>query len=96
MWSCARPMASSGFPVSSLPCCTGACLCLPSTSLGHEPCRYGKRFEAGRYALGKTMLYVSRGTGMEGKGAPRVRFLCPPEIVLWEICGEDGHHDDTK
>lgn len=30
-------------------------------------------------------LYVTRGIGLEGKGAPRVRFLCPPEIVLWEI-----------
>lgn len=48
---------------------------------------YGKRFEAGFYALGNSMLYVSRGIGMEGQGAPRVRFLCPPEIVLWEIVG---------
>jgi uncharacterized protein len=49
---------------------------------------YGKRFEAGRYTLGNTTLYVSRGIGIEGKGAPRVRFLCPPEIVLWEIGGD--------
>ncbi len=48
---------------------------------------YGKRFEAGRYSLGNMTLYVSRGIGMEGKGAPRVRFLCPPEIILWEIDG---------
>lgn len=46
---------------------------------------YGKRFEAGRYQLDALTLYVSRGIGMEGKGAPRARFLCPPEIVLWEI-----------
>ena len=48
---------------------------------------YGKRFEAGRYAMGSGTLYVSRGIGLEGKGSPRVRFLCPPEIVLWEIEG---------
>lgn len=48
---------------------------------------YGKRFEAGRYALGGMTLSVSRGIGMEGKGAPRLRFLCPPEITLWEISG---------
>jgi len=48
---------------------------------------YGKRYESGRYALGRGVLYVSRGIGMEGKGAPRVRFLCPPEVVLWEIEG---------
>jgi predicted MPP superfamily phosphohydrolase len=47
----------------------------------------GKRFEAGRYQLGDMTLYVTRGVGMEGKAAPRVRFLCPPEIVLWEIGG---------
>lgn len=46
---------------------------------------YGKKFEAGRYQVGALTLYVSRGIGLEGKGAPRARFLCPPEIVLWEI-----------
>ncbi len=51
---------------------------------------YGKRFEAGRYCVGGATLYVSRGIGMEGKGAPRVRFLCPPEVVLWEIEGPRG------
>lgn len=48
---------------------------------------YGKRFESGRYALGATTLYVSRGLGLEGTAGPRVRFLCPPEAVLWEIGG---------
>ncbi len=47
----------------------------------------GKRFEAGRYQVGGMTLYVTRGLGMEGKAAPRIRFLCPPEIVLWEISG---------
>jgi len=50
----------------------------------------GKRFEAGRYRIGGMTLYVTRGIGMEGKAAPRVRFLCPPEIVLWEITGTEG------
>lgn len=48
---------------------------------------YGKAFESGRYSLGALTLYVTRGLGMEGKGAPRVRFLCPPEVILWEISG---------
>jgi predicted MPP superfamily phosphohydrolase len=48
---------------------------------------YGKRFEGGRYLLGGMTLSVSRGVGMEGKSAPRLRFLCPPEITLWEITG---------
>lgn len=46
---------------------------------------YGKKFEAGRYQLKNMTLYVTRGLGLEGAGAPRVRFLCPPEIILWEI-----------
>ena len=46
---------------------------------------YGKRYEMGRYREGNTQLYVARGVGMEGMGAPRARFLCPPEIVLWTM-----------
>jgi hypothetical protein len=48
---------------------------------------YGKRFEAGRRQVGDMTLYVTRGIGLEGKGAPRVRFLCPPEVILWELSG---------
>ena len=50
---------------------------------------YGKRFESGRSQVGDMTLYVTRGIGLEGKAAPRVRFLCPPEIILWEIDGEE-------
>jgi predicted MPP superfamily phosphohydrolase len=46
---------------------------------------FWKRYEMGRYEEGDTTLYVSRGLGMEGKGAPRARFLAPPEIVLWTL-----------
>lgn len=62
---------------------------LPLAGAIYASSLYGKRFEAGRYALGSTTLYVSRGIGMEGRGAPRARFLCPPEAVLWEISGAD-------
>jgi uncharacterized protein len=48
---------------------------------------YGKRFEAGRQQMDQLTLYITRGIGMEGEGAPRIRFLCPPEIILWEIGG---------
>ena len=51
---------------------------------------YGKRFESGRRTVGNLTLYVTRGIGLEGKAAPRVRFLCPPEIILWEIDGENN------
>lgn len=48
---------------------------------------YGKQLERGRYDVNGLTLYVTRGLGLEGKGAPRVRFLCPPEIILWELGG---------
>ncbi len=43
---------------------------------------FWKRYEAGLYRRGGATLYVSRGIGVEGKGAPRARFLAPPEVVL--------------
>jgi predicted MPP superfamily phosphohydrolase len=46
---------------------------------------FWKRYEMGRYEERSTTLYVSRGLGMEGLGAPRARFLAPPEIVLWTL-----------
>lgn len=46
---------------------------------------FWKRYEMGRYEEGNTTLYVSRGLGMEGKGAPRARFLAPPEIIFWTL-----------
>jgi predicted MPP superfamily phosphohydrolase len=50
--------------------------------------KYGRRYAMGRYQVGSTTLYVTRGIGLEGKGAPRMRFLCPPEIELFELRGE--------
>jgi predicted MPP superfamily phosphohydrolase len=49
--------------------------------------KLGKQFEMGYYRLDDTHLYVSRGIGLEGLGAPRVRFLCPPEIALVSLNG---------
>jgi uncharacterized protein len=48
---------------------------------------FGKRYESGRYKIQNMVLYVSRGLGMEGLGAPRARLFCPPEVILWEISG---------
>ncbi len=47
----------------------------------------GKRYEMGRYTVGSTALYVNRGVGMEGGLAPRVRFLCRPEIAVIDLVG---------
>jgi predicted MPP superfamily phosphohydrolase len=46
---------------------------------------YGKQYEMGAYQVGETFLYVSRGLGMEGWDAPRMRFLCPPELEVLEL-----------
>jgi uncharacterized protein len=50
---------------------------------------WGKRYEMGRYQEGDMILYTSRGIGLEGAAAPRARFLCPPEIIVWELAGTD-------
>lgn len=50
----------------------------------------GKRYEMGLYVEQDTMLYVSRGVGLEGLSAPRMRLLCPPEITLFTLSGCEG------
>lgn len=47
----------------------------------------GKRYEMGPYLEQNTLLYVSRGIGLEGLSAPRMRLLCPPEIILFTLSG---------
>jgi len=47
----------------------------------------GKRYEMGPYTEQNTTLYVSRGIGLEGLSAPRMRLLCPPEIILFMLTG---------
>lgn len=42
----------------------------------------GRKYVMGLYRNGRTHLYVSRGIGLEGLSAPRVRFLAPPEMTL--------------
>lgn len=49
---------------------------------------YGKQYESGLYELGSTKMIISRGVGMEGLRLPRLRFLCPPEVILIELGGE--------
>ncbi|PKO07502.1 MAG: hypothetical protein CVU41_02080 [Chloroflexi bacterium HGW-Chloroflexi-3] len=45
---------------------------------------YGRKLQKGLYQIHNTLLYISRGIGLEGLGAPRVRFLCSPEIIEWK------------
>ena len=48
--------------------------------------KYGKKYERGLYLTDEGMqMYVSRGIGMEGGSAPRVRFCSRPEVALIEL-----------
>jgi predicted MPP superfamily phosphohydrolase len=47
----------------------------------------GRRYVMGLYKEDRTHLYVSRGIGLEGLSAPRVRFLSPPEMTLITLVG---------
>jgi len=47
----------------------------------------GKRYEMGPYTEQGTTLYISRGIGLEGLSAPRMRLLSPPEIILFMLSG---------
>jgi predicted MPP superfamily phosphohydrolase len=67
----------------------GGQVCLPFYGALFAGSLYGKTFESGRYLVNGMALYVTRGLGMEGAVAPRVRFLCPPEVIVWDICGEE-------
>lgn len=49
--------------------------------------KLGRKYVMGLYKEGPTHLYVSRGVGLEGLSAPRVRLLCPPEITLITLTG---------
>ncbi len=52
--------------------------------------RFWKRYEAGYFHELSTHMYVSRGIGMEGYGAPRARFFCPPEVVAISLTGQES------
>lgn len=65
----------------------GGQLRLPIVGALFTASQLGKEFAIGRKDLAQTTVYTTRGIGLEGLGAPRARFLCPPEIILWEIRG---------
>lgn len=50
----------------------------PLMTLSNAP----RAWSEGAHRVGGAVLHVSRGIGMERLDAPRLRFLCPPEIVI--------------
>ncbi len=63
----------------------GGQICLPFFGPIFTGSLFGRKFQHGRIQMNHLTLYILRGIGLEGAGAPRVRFLCPPEICFWEI-----------
>ncbi|MCU0237903.1 MAG: metallophosphoesterase family protein [Pyrinomonadaceae bacterium] len=47
--------------------------------------KFGKKYESGTFQVENTWLNVNRGIGMEGYEAPRIRFLCRPEITVIDV-----------
>jgi predicted MPP superfamily phosphohydrolase len=52
--------------------------------------KFGKKYESGLHREGPTWLYVTRGVGMEGGPAPRVRFFARPEVTVIELAPPPG------
>jgi predicted MPP superfamily phosphohydrolase len=65
----------------------GGQVCIPLYGPLFTASLYGRQFQSGRYLIENMILYITRGIGLEGKAAPRIRFLCPPEVIHWEIVG---------
>jgi predicted MPP superfamily phosphohydrolase len=47
--------------------------------------KFGKKYESGLSHYGDTLIYVSRGIGMEGGPVPRVRFCSRPEVTAIDL-----------
>lgn len=62
---------------------------LPAVGALLTSSQFGRKYQMGRYQEGRTTMYVSRGIGLEGLSAPRVRLLAPPEITLITITGKE-------
>ncbi len=48
-----------------------------------------RKYARGLFRFEDHWLDVCAGLGMEGNHAPRIRFLCPPEIVMLTLTGAD-------
>jgi len=65
----------------------GGQVCLPffgaimtGTSLSND-------FVQGLHDFGQFQLYINRGLGLDGRFAPKIRFLAQPEIAVFDITG---------
>jgi predicted MPP superfamily phosphohydrolase len=65
----------------------GGQICIPGFGAPVTLSDLPRRFARGFFRFGDHWLSVTPGIGMEGYHAPRVRFLCPPEIDLFVLRG---------
>ncbi len=68
----------------------GGQVCLPVYGPVVTLARTGRRYASGLYKSGETYGFTSRGLGMEGGHAPRVRFFARPQVVLFELVSPDA------
>lgn len=47
--------------------------------------KHHKRYESGLYDVDGVPMYVNRGVGCDGGSAPRIRFLCRPEVAVLDL-----------
>ncbi len=66
----------------------GGQICAPLVGPLVTASRFGRRYARGCLLRGATHGYVSRGLGLEGLGAPRLRFLARPELVWITLVDE--------
>ena len=63
----------------------GGQICLPFVGALTTACRIPRSQAQGLHCINGTDIFISRGIGMERGWAPRLRFLCPPEIVVLDL-----------
>ena len=63
----------------------GGQICFPFFGPALVPSRYGRKYAAGVFGRGKSLLYVSRGIGCH----PPLRTLCNPEVTLLTLSRQE-------
>ena len=63
----------------------GGQICLPFIGALFTVCRIPRAQASGWHQINGTSLCISRGIGMERGYAPRLRFLCRPQIVVIDL-----------
>lgn len=63
----------------------GGQICLPFIGALTTACRIPRAQASGSHEINGTLLCISRGIGLERDWAPRLRFFCPPQIMVIDL-----------